>query len=53
MDMGSGGKMPELVRVRSALSDGTPGAKIADPFEDFNSVTLQHEGDDDDTNHIR
>lgn len=53
MDMGSGGKMPELVRVRSALSDGTPGAKIADPFEDFNSVTLQHDGDDDDTNHIR
>ncbi|KAI9790916.1 MAG: serine/threonine protein kinase, AGC [Peltula sp. TS41687] len=24
----------------------TPGAEIADPFEDFNSVTLHHDGDD-------
>lgn len=59
MDMGSGGKNPELVRVeenRIALSDAqssTPGAKIADPFEDFNSVTLQHDGEDDDSNHVR
>lgn len=61
MDMGRAGKMPELVRVeekRSARSDGesssTPGAKIVDPFEDFNSVTLQHDGEDDvNTNHTR
>ena len=24
----------------------TPGAEIADPFEEFNSVTLHHDGDD-------
>ena len=24
----------------------TPGGEIADPFEEFNSVTLHHEGDD-------
>src|SRR5436305_14640984 len=24
----------------------TPGGDIADPFEDFNSVTLHHEGED-------
>lgn len=23
----------------------TPGGEIADPFEEFNSVTLHHEGD--------
>lgn len=56
MDMGSGSKKPNLVPMdekRSALLDGessTPGTKIADPFEDFNSVTLQHDGEDDDTN---
>ncbi|MCJ1347038.1 hypothetical protein MMC31_005259 [Peltigera leucophlebia] len=59
MDMGSGGKKPELVREeekRSPVLDresSTPGAKIADPFEDFNIVTLQHDGEDDDTNQIR
>lgn len=59
MDMGSGGKKPELVREeekRSPVLDresSTPGAKIADPFEDFNTVTLQHDGEDDDTNQIR
>ena len=24
----------------------TPGAEIADPFEEFNSVTLHHDGED-------
>lgn len=24
----------------------TPGGELADPFEEFNSVTLHHEGDD-------
>jgi len=28
----------------------TPGGEIADPFGEFNSVTLHHEGDD--QNHI-
>ncbi|KAF2813229.1 Pkinase-domain-containing protein [Mytilinidion resinicola] len=32
------------VPLDSGLS--TPGAEIADPFEDFNSVTLHHDGDD-------
>lgn len=59
MDMGSDGKKPELVRVeekRSALlnqDSSTPGAKPADPFEDFNSVTLQHDGEDGDTTQVR
>jgi protein-serine/threonine kinase len=26
----------------------TPGAEIPDPFEEFNSVTLHHDGDDHD-----
>ena len=25
----------------------TPGGEMADPFEEFNSVTLHHEGEDD------
>ena len=59
MDMGSGSKKPNLVPMdekRSALLDGessATGTKIADPFEDFNSVTLQHDGEDDDTNPVR
>lgn len=59
MDMGSGSKKPDLVPAdekRSALLVGessTPGTKIADPFEDFNSVTLQHDGEDDDTIPVR
>lgn len=58
MDMGSGSNKPDLVtedEKRSALLDGessTPGTKIADPFEDFNSVTLQHDGEDDDSNPV-
>lgn len=24
----------------------TPGGELADPFEEFNSVTLHHDGDD-------
>jgi protein-serine/threonine kinase len=24
----------------------TPGGEVADPFEEFNSVTLHHDGDD-------
>lgn len=29
----------------------TPGADGSDPFEEFNSVTLHHEGDDQYSNH--
>jgi protein-serine/threonine kinase len=30
----------------------TPGGEIADPFEEFNSVTLHHEGDEHDDRHM-
>lgn len=29
----------------------TPGGEIADPFEEFNSVTLHHDGDDHSSHH--
>ncbi|KAL1902153.1 serine/threonine protein kinase, AGC [Ceratocystis pirilliformis] len=29
------------------LGPGTPGAEIVDPFEEFNSITLHHDGDND------
>lgn len=31
----------------------TPGAEIADPFEEFNSVTLHHDGEDHHQEHDR
>lgn len=31
----------------------TPGGEIADPFEEFNSVTLHHEGDDHHDDHAQ
>ncbi|KAH8816344.1 kinase-like domain-containing protein, partial [Xylogone sp. PMI_703] len=37
--------MAKGVPLDSGLA--TPGAEIADPFEEFNSVTLHHDGDDD------
>lgn len=42
----SGGRalMPKGVPLDSGLS--TPGAEILDPFEEFNSVTLHHDGDE-------
>lgn len=36
------------VPLDSGLS--TPGGELADPFEEFNSVTLHHDGDDE---HVR
>ncbi|KAK6335385.1 serine/threonine protein kinase, AGC [Orbilia brochopaga] len=35
-----------------AAATGTPGEKVADPFEDFNSVTLHHDGDHDHHHHV-
>lgn len=32
---------------------GTPGAEVSDPFEDFNSVTLHHDGEDAPAGHAR
>lgn len=47
-------KESESVDISAAKAKGvpldsglaTPGAEIADPFEEFNSVTLHHEGDE-------
>lgn len=36
--------LPKGVPLDSGLA--TPGGEIADPFEEFNSVTLHHDGDD-------
>lgn len=36
--------LPKGVPLDSGLA--TPGVEIADPFEEFNSVTLHHDGDD-------
>lgn len=52
VDMGIGGRDPGVVGVREAkgvpLDSGlaTPGNEIVDPFEEFNSVTLHHDGED-------
>lgn len=42
-----GGNSPSKMKgvpMDSGLS--TPGGEIADPFEEFNSVTLHHDGDE-------
>jgi protein-serine/threonine kinase len=55
MDMGGGGiganggwainaSRMKGVPLDSGLA--TPGGEIADPFEEFNSVTLHHDGDE-------
>lgn len=36
--------LPKGVPLDSGLA--TPGVELADPFEEFNSVTLHHDGDD-------
>lgn len=43
-ESGATGSKLKGVPLDSGLA--TPGAEIADPFEDFNSVTLHHDGDD-------
>ncbi|PFH59979.1 hypothetical protein XA68_11593 [Ophiocordyceps unilateralis] len=40
----SGAKLKAVVPLDSGLS--TPGVEVEDPFVDFNSVTLHHDGDD-------
>jgi len=40
-----GNRKPKGVPLDSGLA--TPGTEIPDPFEEFNSVTLHHDGDDD------
>lgn len=42
--VGTNGSKLKGVPLDSGLA--TPGAEIADPFEEFNSVTLHHDGDD-------
>lgn len=54
MDMGISKTTPglaEAAAIKATMADddpSTPGNKLPDPFEDFNSVTLQHDGDDGD-----
>jgi protein-serine/threonine kinase len=36
--------LPKGVPLDSGLA--TPGAELVDPFEEFNSVTLHHDGDE-------
>lgn len=40
----SGSRPMQGVPLDSGLA--TPGAEAVDPFEEFNSVTLHHDGDD-------
>ena len=60
VDMGAGalgGQEKPLVLSTKAITQikgvpldsglATPAAEIADPFEEFNSVTLHHDGDED------
>lgn len=59
MDMGISKPTPgvaEEATIKATIADDgplTPGNKIPDPFEDFNSVTLQHDGDDGEPDHTR
>lgn len=59
MDMGIGKQTPgpvEAGAIKAATADDEPlklGTKLPDPFEDFNSVTLQHDGDDGEPDHTR
>lgn len=53
MDMGgngaNGGWAVNASKMKGVPLDSglaTPGGEIADPFEEFNSVTLHHEGDE-------
>lgn len=52
VDMGIGGKDPggaDVREVKGVPLDSelaTPGNEIADPFGQFNSVTLHHDGED-------
>lgn len=44
VDISSGTRNVKGVPLDSGLA--TPGAEIADPFEEFNSVTLHHDGEE-------
>lgn len=45
VDLGTtGNNKMKGVPLDSGLA--TPGNEVADPFEEFNSVTLHHDGDD-------
>lgn len=54
IDLGGGGGTNKGFGVSASKMKGvpldsgleTPGGEIADPFEEFNSVTLHHDGDD-------
>lgn len=45
VDIG-GGVTSKLKGVPMDSGLATPGEQLPDPFEDFNSITLHHDGDD-------
>jgi len=47
--MGGGTSAMKGVPLDSGLA--TPGGELVDPFEEFNSVTLHHDGDDHSSHH--
>jgi protein-serine/threonine kinase len=46
VDISSGVRVSKIKGVGLDSGLATPGGELADPFEDFNSVTLKHDGDD-------
>ena len=46
VEIGSSGPVSKLKGVPLDSGMATPGAEIADPFLEFNSVTLHHDDDD-------
>lgn len=46
VNKGFGMKSSGLKGVPLDSGLATPGGELADPFEEFNSVTLHHEGDE-------
>jgi protein-serine/threonine kinase len=45
VDISSGNRIMKVRGVPLDSGLATPGNEISDPFEDFNSVTLHHDGD--------
>ncbi len=46
VDISGGARMPMLKGVPLDSGLATPGGEVVDPFEEFNSVTLHHDGEE-------
>lgn len=51
VDFSGSRQTPNLKGVPLESGLATPGGEVVDPFEEFNSVTLHHDGDDDHHHH--